>query len=357
MQQLLALIEKFKADKANSHEKQQLLNALAISETELKTWLEADYQQAITNRTNLISKEKSAQIFKEIHQRKTEILTAPATPKAKVIHFKKAWLQLASAACIIGFMALGFWYANKETAPTKTLAAVNNAQQLKQIANTTSQAISINLQDGSTVVIEPKSAISYYLPFANKRDISLSGKAFFKVAKDKTKPFTVYAGGIATTALGTQFTVNALVKNKVEVKLFEGKVVVKSVDKNVYAINDVYLLPGQMAVAAKLAQSFAVTSFSANDAIAKNKQFNSPITHQDADNLVFDNEPLEKVIGKLNKQYNTQINYTQSQIAGLYFSGSVLKTDSLKTILNIIANMNGLVYEEVGGNIFIKKQP
>ena len=68
-------------------------------------------------------------------------------------------------------------------------------------------------------------------PFQNnKREIYLEGEAYFKVAKDKTKPFTVFAGALATTALGTQFRITAK-KNtpgNITVKLFTGKVAIRS---------------------------------------------------------------------------------------------------------------------------------
>ena len=41
----------------------------------------------------------------------------------------------------------------------------------------------------------------------DKREIFLKGEAKFIVAKNKKKPFTVYTGMLATTALGTIFTV------------------------------------------------------------------------------------------------------------------------------------------------------
>ena len=53
------------------------------------------------------------------------------------------------------------------------------------------------LQDGSEVLLSDKSELRYTEPFAkDKRDISLKGKARFIVAKDKSKPFTVFSGDI-----------------------------------------------------------------------------------------------------------------------------------------------------------------
>ena len=59
----------------------------------------------------------------------------------------------------------------------------------------------------------------------NKRIVYLSGEAFFDVAKDKAKPFSVITKGISTTALGTSFNVKAYADDPlVKVLLMTGKV-------------------------------------------------------------------------------------------------------------------------------------
>jgi len=356
MNQILALLQKLWQGNIAPHEADALEELLRSDTNSLKSELQAQFDIEATSENHILVNKRANEILVQLLAK----INAHEQAKAKVVKIQRKTIWYAAAALvafIIGFQIFNNGGLSHKQLTNKNIASNNSASAtLKVVTNTTLNNIKLVLADKSIVTIYPKSSISYYETFAAKqRNISLTGKAYFNVAKDITKPFTVYANGIATTALGTQFIVSTLVKNKVEVKLFEGKVVVKSIDKNTYSINDVYLLPGQMATAIKFARTIAVTRFSNNNALVKNKQSADQTINQNEASLVFNNEPLENVIEKLSKQYDTKINYTKSQIAGLYFSGSVLKTDSLKTILNIIANMNGLVYEEVEGKIFIKK--
>lgn len=87
------------------------------------------------------------------------------------------------------------------------------------------------LSDGNKVTLEPNARISFTKQFTtDKREVYLSGTAFFEVTKDAKRPFLVYANELVTKVLGTKFTVKALdggQETTVEVK--EGKV---SVFKN-----------------------------------------------------------------------------------------------------------------------------
>ncbi len=65
----------------------------------------------------------------------------------------------------------------------------------------------LELDDGSKVTLEPRSAISVRYE-AGHRVVELhAGAAFFSVQPDPDRPFTVVAGDLSTTVLGTSFSV------------------------------------------------------------------------------------------------------------------------------------------------------
>jgi len=115
----------------------------------------------------------------------------------------------ALAACLVLFLA---W-------PTL---------QLHLQADTVSSAGEIarlEMPDGSIVTLGPRSAItSNYTPSARLVTL-LSGEAFFEVAKDKTRPFSVLAAETSVTAVGTAFDVR-LSDPKLTVEVAEGQVAV-----------------------------------------------------------------------------------------------------------------------------------
>ena len=69
------------------------------------------------------------------------------------------------------------------------------------------QQRSIELDDGSRVQLDSRSAIAVAFD-GNRREVRLlSGQAFFEVTPDKSRPFTVDADGLQITVTGTAFNV------------------------------------------------------------------------------------------------------------------------------------------------------
>ena len=69
------------------------------------------------------------------------------------------------------------------------------------------QQASVLLPDGSEVILNAKSKLSYYKwNWKNKRSVKLKGEAFFSVQKNKA-PFTVKSDQGSVEVLGTQFNV------------------------------------------------------------------------------------------------------------------------------------------------------
>jgi ferric-dicitrate binding protein FerR (iron transport regulator) len=164
----------------------------------------------------------------------------------------------------------------------------------------------------------------------------------------------VYSNGLTTTALGTQFSVNMNEKNKIEIKLYEGKVLIHAADKNLHAINDIYLIPGQSFVASIPDKRYVLSVFTDEGTLPVSHNRHAG-THAGMD-MQFDKEPLHAVFDKLSKRYHTRIEYTKTQLEGLYFTGTITASDSLQTILSIISNMNGLRFEEQGDYLLIQRQ-
>jgi transmembrane sensor len=84
------------------------------------------------------------------------------------------------------------------------------------------------LSDGSKITLGGNTQVEVALS-AHARWIELSrGEAFFVVAKDRSRPFTVHAGDATVTAVGTQFNVHRD-SDRAVVAVTEGRVVVNPV--------------------------------------------------------------------------------------------------------------------------------
>jgi ferric-dicitrate binding protein FerR (iron transport regulator) len=145
---------------------------------------------------------------------------------------------------------------------------------------------------------------------------------------------------MATTVLGTSFNVN---ENQagVTVKLYSGKVMIRPAGNNLKGWKkDIFLLPGEEMKYENGQMLAAVASF--RDEIPVLKNGSSVKGGVEEEDLAFDNAMLSDVMSKLSKHYHTRIDYRKTELTNMYFSGAVLKTDSLSVILKVIANMNDL---------------
>jgi transmembrane sensor len=266
--------------------------------------------------------------------------------RARLIRLRR----VAAAACLIGvvflgFMALGVKSNRQPTAiANKAVAPASGEQYI--VVRTAAEKEKLVLPDSSIVELSKGATISYSIPFKNKRDIQLTGDASFKVAKDKTKPFTVFAAGLATTALGTEFGITAIKGiNKIRVKLFEGKVVVRSTNSNMKGWNkDVYLTAGQQ-LNYDLSNSILIVEKmkSADSKLFVQKQNTSKETKNIAErDLVFNGSSLPEVLKQLEKYFSTPISYNKKEIRQMHFTGTISNKDSLAIILKVIAQMNDL---------------
>ncbi len=97
------------------------------------------------------------------------------------------------------------------------------------------------LTDGTKVWLNSASSITYPVAFnENTRTVTITGEAYFEVAKQKHKPFYVKAGTATVQVLGTHFNVNSYHdENNITTTLLEGSIMVKQNN------NSILLKPGQ----------------------------------------------------------------------------------------------------------------
>lgn len=114
---------------------------------------------------------------------------------------------LVLAAGLAGFLTPTDWFADYRTA--------------------TGERRVVTLADGSQVELAPASAIDVDLTAARRTVRLLSGQAFFTVAKDPVRPFSVAARDGTVTALGTAFDVKLGLGSAVAVAVDESRVEVR----------------------------------------------------------------------------------------------------------------------------------
>ncbi len=285
------------------------------------------------------------------------------TFRKKKLRIKYYW-WISVAASVLLFIA-GYWLINdRKTASTMVLTENMIEEEKLPVfehkINHTQKTIVVLLKDGTVVELAAHSEIKYREPFdENKRDIYLKGQALFKVAKDSSRPFTVYAGGFGTTALGTVFKITAFddERSKISIRLLSGKIVVApdSILKE-KGVKSRYLTPGQELSFDPLTQVVAVIQLNkkGNNEM-KLPQIAERITEPEP--VIFNNESLINVFQTISKKYNLEFQYKEETLAGMNFTGIFNNSkESLDDFLNTIGLLNNLFIKQQNNVFYITAQ-
>lgn len=142
----------------------------------------------------------------------------PENPGAKVFQLKR-WMM--SGVAIIALLAATTMVWQKYTTDSYTTHYV-----------TTDTYQSANLPDNSIVSLDRGTTLDIISEnFAQNRALSLTGRAFFEVAKDAQHPFTVALPQGKITVLGTQFNISTS-DNIEEIYVTEGHVRYEIADRS-----------------------------------------------------------------------------------------------------------------------------
>ncbi|QEC45091.1 FecR family protein [Pseudobacter ginsenosidimutans] len=271
-----------------------------------------------------------------------------------------------AAAAILLFFGIRYISQDNKVAGETELAANSTTETIRK--NSTAAAQQITLPDHSIITLSAGSEIRYASDYnVSNRHIYLTGKAEFSVAKDKEKQFTVFCGKVATTALGTRFSVDGNAKT-ISVVLYEGKVVVKKVKDETIAN---YLLPGDQIsfnirkeifekfrneglAAAKSSPKTEMekgTTVNTRPADAKASQIETG-PDENSGHINFQNQNLKKVLDQLAERYNVEIDYPTEISSSINIFISVDTTQTIDKILRNIAAINNLEVKKIADKKF-----
>lgn len=258
-------------------------------------------------------------------------------------------IKYASAAVITIVAGIVFYFGATpgDIQPDHEVAKMQQAKmpvaaRWEEIANTGLTVRHYQLPDSSLVTIYPKSTIRFEKLFSHKfRNVYLRGKAKFKVKRNINRPFSVYAGALKTTALGTSFTINTAGSSKsISVKLHTGKIVVANIK--------VKQSPTYISTAGT---TLIYHTVSASKTLLRELK---PVVSTPeslsitGDLIIMKNIPLVKVIGLLNEAYHVQINSDPRQIDKITFTGNVnTKKEKVEEVIRMICLINNMNLKKI----------
>lgn len=263
------------------------------------------------------------------------------TKKDKSVALKSSgWFKYAAAiaAVILSFSA--FLYLkqlnNKGVSYEQLIDQDENG--LIEQANNSNIPQLITLSDASSILLQPKSKISYPKVFSgNERRVYLSGEGFFEISKDQKKPFYVYANEVITRVYGTSFRITAYENRPVvDVIVKTGKVKVSS--NNIIEENSskhLMLLPNQAARFTRSNLSFKkIKDVNKDDLILASQKSIEMLDFE------FKNVVVSKIFQTIEEAYSVTIDFPTEKLKDCYLTTS-LNDEPLPEKLNIVCKSLG----------------
>ncbi|MGS2723449.1 FecR family protein [Porticoccus sp. GXU_MW_L64] len=230
---------------------------------------------------------------------------------------QKPWQKFSTAVAAIMVIAVVAWqFLWPEPLPEKS-------HILRYVTGIGEQK-TVNLKDGSKLTLNTATQVLVDFNHNRRRIIMDRGEAFFAVAKDPARPFTVELDGRAVTALGTQFNIRKQ-PDKFTLALVEGQVAIHKssdsvsgdiqsladqADGNLLELN----IPGQQRVEAGWVVDCHLNS---HQLTAQKVADISRLSGWTSGFLEFYEKPLVYVVNELNRYSGKKILITDSSIMDL----------------------------------------
>lgn len=192
--------------------------------------------------------------------------------------------------------------------------------------STTGENKDITLSDGSVITLGAQSLVS--VAFSNeRRQIVLErGEAFFDVAKNPKRPFSVVTGNRVVTAIGTQFNISKQ-HNRVVVTVAEGKISLTPESEKVEPdkVKNAYLVAGQRV---------SYTASNVSEIVTTSSK--APLSWRNG-KLQYMEEKLVYVVEDINRYSSIKIRFADEKTKALLYSGTVF-TSSLDDWISVLPN-------------------
>lgn len=212
-----------------------------------------------------------------------------------------------------------------------------------EIQTNAAERARVELGDGSKVTLNSASKLTVPENFGQKiREVELQGQAYFDVQSEKRRPFRIKSQSGVIEVIGTAFDVRSYSdEDIIEVVVREGTVEVsqkKDPDKRMI-VNEGY--KGSITVSENKMKLNWVEDPGSYTAWMEGR-------------LVFKNDPLDKVFRHIERIYDVEIVYdeTDPSVLNKEFSAD-LKTRSIREVMNVIRVAMDIDYELNGDRVII----
>lgn len=196
----------------------------------------------------------------------------------------------------------------------------------------------LTLSDGTKVWLNSETSIQYPVAFgAKERRVFVQGEAYFEVAKDVKKPFTVQFMSSSVTVLGTSFNIRAYPEEKQsQTTLAEGSV-------RIYSPGSSMLLkPGEQAEVNVLS----------GEMVKKEVEVKSFTSWKDG-RFVFEQQPLEDIMRTLERWYDIRVIFRDEGAKRISLSGNLKRYGDFSQVMKMLQMTGDVRFELYGNDVYI----
>jgi transmembrane sensor len=272
----------------------------------------------------------------------------PVTPVRTVM---RSWYYVAAAVTLL--VAAGTWFfQQQQRAANPAAPALPLAGHLTESSRIVADGfVTVNtpkgnreqliLEDGSKIILNAATRLRYPEHFSgNSRNIYLEeGEAWFDAAPKSENAFTVHAGNVSTTALGTTFNIRAYPhEQQIIVALVSGKVKVTTASQP-----PVILQPSEQASFDRRSLQLVKTTFNTEETIGWQRGY-----------LIFKDASYEQVRIAIENKYGVTI-INQSDKKDWTYTGN-FRQETLVNVIETICLTESLSYTIGKDTVLLKNK-
>lgn len=197
------------------------------------------------------------------------------------------------------------------------------------------------LSDGTKVFLNAGTVLRYPACFAeDKREVFLTGEAYFEVASDSLHPFIVNSGEVCLKVLGTAFNINAYPDELwIKTTLVEGKVEARCGDEVVV------MQPGMQMTYDKTTKETAY--FPVNTGLF--------ISWKDG-YYDFEDMPLDELMRIFSRWYDIDIEIESPGVKKKRYSGRLRRYEDLEPLFKMLEYTRNIKFIKENDKIFVREE-
>ena len=206
------------------------------------------------------------------------------------------------------------------------------------VSTSTGQEYELMLPDGTQVFLNAQSKVLLAPDYnLHNREVRLEGEAYFKVAKNKNKPFVVHVANAEVEALGTEFNIRYYSSENYVFETFlkVGAVRLKRQE------NEIIMEPGD---------SYTLNTQTGQDKLQKSQEGRQQLAWKEG-YFEYNNTPLVDIVQELARWYNFEYEIDPAYQSKT-LSGKIARKQPFQEILTIL-QFSGIPYQMQNNRLII----